>query len=228
MPASLPFAALARAAGRFERGHGVPAATAAGWSDAEALGVRWLPNVLDPPDVASSAVAEADLLFFGNLSYEPNVAALETLRRVWPAVQRRRPGTTLLVAGAGGDAVRAGAPPHGWIVEGRFDDVARLCGRARVAVAPLHHASGIQNKVLEAAAAGLPQVLTPQAAAGLRPGFPCVLADGDDALADALVELLEDPARASALGAQARDEILSTYVPAAWADTVRDLLATAR
>jgi hypothetical protein len=61
-----------------------------------------------------------------------------------------------------------------------------------VATAPIVTARGIQNKVLEAVAAGLPTVVTPNIHASLpdaiRPA--CVAADGAAALAEALAGLL--------------------------------------
>jgi hypothetical protein len=84
-------------------------------------------------------------------------------------------------------------------------------------VAPLARTSGIQNKVLEAAALGLPQVVSPQALAGLRPGFPAEVAAREDELAPRIVELLADTARQAQLRAAGIDEVRTHYVAEAWA-----------
>ena len=52
-------------------------------------------------------------------------------------------------------------------VTGRVPDVRPYLKHARVAVAPLQIGRGIQNKVLEAMAMGVPVVATPQAREGL-------------------------------------------------------------
>jgi glycosyltransferase involved in cell wall biosynthesis len=74
--------------------------------------------------------------------------------------------------------------------------------RAAVAIAPLHLARGVQNKVLEAMSMGLPVVASPQAAQGLGQAPPGVLqiADGAAATIAAVAELFADPARAREVG----------------------------
>jgi glycosyltransferase involved in cell wall biosynthesis len=77
-------------------------------------------------------------------------------------------------------------------VTGRVDDVRPYLWRAAVSVAPLHVARGLQNKVLEALAAGLPAVVT----SPVRNGLPaivkpaCVVADDSAEFGDATIELL--------------------------------------
>ena len=191
--------------------------TAAGWSDARDLGVEWVPNVVDPPaPTADRGTPDHDAVFFGSLSYAPNVDAVLRLGDIWPAVLRRRNGARLVVAGRNPSAeVRAIVERHRWTLIPDFPSVAALASRALVAVAPLTRASGIQNKVLEAAAAGLPQVVSPAAVAGLRPGFPAEVAAPED-FADALIRLLEDAPRRDDLSAAARDEVGHHYVASAW------------
>ncbi len=73
-----------------------------------------------------------DVLFFGNLSYPPNVAALRPSGLMWPdRCSPRRPGTTVLVAGAHptdglGTGRRGPAGPS----SPHFDDSAELCAAA--------------------------------------------------------------------------------------------------
>ena len=60
-------------------------------------------------------------------------------------------------------------------------------------VVPLRIARGIQNKVLEAMAMGRPVVASPQAFEGVRavPGQDLLVADGADATADRIAEVLD-------------------------------------
>ena len=71
-------------------------------------------------------------------------------------------------------------------------DVRPYLWRAAIAVAPLETARGVQNKVLEAVAAGLPAVVTPAVFEGLpeavRPA--CRVARSAEAFADQIRELL--------------------------------------
>jgi len=97
---------------------------------------------------------------------------------------------------------------------------------ATVAVVPLRAGSGLQNKVLEAMAAGTPVVATPRAVAGLavRAGDEVLVAEDAAGLAAAVVALLRDPARARAQARAARAVVERRYrwedsaagVEAAW------------
>ena len=227
-PIAAGYRVLAWAAARVER-RPTPGVrrVAAGWADGVALDADWVPNVVQvaPPAAAGAADgADHDVLFFGTLDYAPNVAAIERLARVWPRVRERRPGTTALLAGARANTeVRRLAAAHGWDLMAGFDDLEALCRRARVAVAPLPFASGIQNKVLEAAAHGLAQVTSPAAVAGLEPGFPAVVEDGEDEFAAAVVGLLDDDGRRQALAEEARAHVAARYTADAWAGWARAL-----
>jgi glycosyltransferase involved in cell wall biosynthesis len=196
---------------------------AAGQADADALGATWLPNVLAiPAEPPATSAADHDVLFFGNLRYPPNVAAVAFLADVWPKVLAGRAGTRLLLAGRqpGPEVVRA-AERHGWTLEADFLDLAALCARARVAVAPLRLTAGIQNKVLEAAAHGVAQVVTPQVLAGVGTDFPARVAETADDFAAALVTLLVDDDGRHALAAAARRHVAQHFSPEVWAARLR-------
>jgi glycosyltransferase involved in cell wall biosynthesis len=150
----------------------------------------------------SSALGEA-VVFTGTMSYPPNEdAALHLLTAVVPAVRRDEPGVPVLIVGR--DPVprllaEAGAMPK-VTVTGFVDDVRPWLERAAVLAAPLRQGAGIQNKVLEAMAMGVPVVASPLASEGLRmerTGDPPVtVVDGAD-MAAAVVERIR-AARAGA------------------------------
>ncbi len=195
--------------------------TAAGWSDGRALGAIWVPNVVVDEESRSSRAIDADhdLLFVGTLTYGPNVDALAELDAVWSDILRRRPGTTLLVAGGGrpSSQVTAMVARNRWTLVVEFADLATVAARTRLSVAPLRRASGLQNKVLEAAALGRPQIASSAALAGLAPGFPVEVADTRRELIDAVVTLLDDPVRGETLGRAGRAAVDERYRPDVWA-----------
>ena len=228
-PLRIGFRLLAAAHRRFE-GAGRTAEVrlaAAGRHDAAVLGAEWFPNLVEVASVARREPGPdgADLLFFGNLAYPPNIAAVRRLATLWPALQERRPGTTVLLAGAQPSAeVRDLAARCGWAVDADFTDLTAVSARARLAVAPLVHTAGIQNKVLEAAAHGMAQVVSTEAAAGLDPAFPVTVAADDVALVDAVTVLLDDPAERRRQGEAGRAHVATAYSPAPWAEVVARLL----
>jgi glycosyltransferase involved in cell wall biosynthesis len=195
------FMTLARMHTRAENalGHYGLHTVAAGWADAQRLGAEWVPIVIESGGPSRRAGGpDHDVLFVGTLRYPPNVDALERLGRLWPEVLRARPQTTALIAGADPPAaVIELARAHGWDLVANFPSLADIAARARVAVAPLARTAGIQIKVLDAAALGLPQVVTAASLAGLAPGFPIEPVDDDIGFATEIVRLLEDPETAA-------------------------------
>jgi hypothetical protein len=220
--------ALAQTAARFEHHNDDRVVrTAAGWSDAIALRARWIPNVVNVQPALDPRGADRDVLLFGNLSYEPNIAAAQRLATLWPEITRRRPETTCLLAGARPTpAIRQLAAEHGWQLVADFDRVEDVCRRARLAIAPLAHVAGIQNKILEAAAYGLPQVISPEARSGLDPDFPVAVASDDGAFVDGVVALLDDEVRRRAEGSAAQLHTRRRYSARHWAEELNDLFST--
>lgn len=147
---------------------------------------------LSPPGMPTEAPR---VLFCGVMNYEPNVeGVLWFARHVWPAVRARIPHSTFVVVGANPvDAIRRlASPDQGIEVTGTVPDVRDYLWRAAVSVAPLLTARGLQNKVLEALAAGLPVVVTSNVLDGLplaaRAG--CITADSAGSFAQSLIEPL--------------------------------------
>ncbi|MDA8279589.1 MAG: glycosyltransferase family 4 protein [Actinomycetota bacterium] len=207
---------LAAATGRAERrvadrgcrpALALHALVAAGRRDAEVLGAQWMPNTLidELPAWPPAGAPVWDVLFTGTLDYLPNIEAVRSLLRMWPRIQQRRPGTTGCVAGRRpSDALRAQCRAAGVDLVADFERFEDLAARAQVVVVPLSAATGMQNKVLDAAAAGLPLVVTNSVMAGIGHDFPARCAEPGSAFVDAVVGLLDDRRGAQALAAAAR------------------------
>ena len=111
------------------------------------------------------------------MNYAPNDEGMQWfVSEVWPQVLAARPDATLAVVGSDPSrALKAQCAGLGSIeVTGRVPDVREWLWGAAVGIAPLHVARGVQNKALEAIAAGLPIVITDAVAGGLPPP-PCAL-----------------------------------------------------
>jgi len=140
------------------------------------------------------------VIFCGVMNYAPNSAGAAWLaREAWPIVRATLPAARLLLVGASPTQdVRALADADRSIaVTGTVPDVRPFLAQSAVAAAPLHTARGIQNKVLEAVAAGLPCVVTSTVADGLPKDVEpaCLVADAAQAFADALLALLHQSGR---------------------------------
>jgi sugar transferase (PEP-CTERM/EpsH1 system associated) len=160
--------------------------------------VRVVPNGIDlesfrptgPPASAPRVV------FCGVLDYRPNErGAIWFATKVWPLIRTKRPDARLTLVGRNPTpAVRAVAVSDPSIeVTGAVPDVRPYLWDAAVGIAPLFEARGVQNKVLEAVAAGLPMVVTPAVDIGL-PGQvrrACLVASDAEAYASSVMALLE-------------------------------------
>ena len=113
--------------------------------------------------------AEASLVFTGSMDYRPNVEGVcWFVREVWPRLRRQVPSATFTVVGRDpAPAVRQLAKTPGVAVTGSVPDVRPYLAAASVVVCPLHIARGIQNKILEAMAAGRAVVASAAAIEGL-------------------------------------------------------------
>ena len=90
-----------------------------------------------------------DLVFTGNMSYPPNVNAVEYLAdEIMPIVRKTLPETTLYIAGADPDPKVKKAATERIIVSGWLDDIRDAYAHSRVFIAPMRIGTGLQNKLL--------------------------------------------------------------------------------
>ena len=144
---------------------------------------------------SSPPAADPVVVFCGVMNYAPNVeGAVWLARDVWPLVRAGNPDARLEIVGANptGAVQALDNPSAGIHVKGSVPDVRPHLWGAAVSAAPLHTARGIQNKVLEAVAAGLPVVVTPAVMEGLpsEVKVACTEAQTPEAFAAALVSRL--------------------------------------
>jgi glycosyltransferase involved in cell wall biosynthesis len=112
------------------------------------------------------------VVFCGVMNYAPNEQGMQWfVRQVWPLVRAERRDATLAIVGSDPTVALRGmcATDSSIEITGRVPDVREWLWQSAVAIAPLQVARGVQNKALEAIAAGLPIVMTEAVAAGLPP-----------------------------------------------------------
>lgn len=195
--------------------------------------VSVVPNGVDTVHYAPDATPERSgrLVFEGTMSFPPNEqAALYLVQEVMPRVWARRPDASVALVGRDpGPALRALAGER-VEVTGSVPDVRRFVREAEVFVCPLVSGAGIKNKLLQAWAMARPVVATSVSTGGLdaRDGHELLVRDGAAAFADAVLGLLDDPARRRALGQAGRDAAVARFAWRAMAERFEGLLASAR
>ena len=159
-------------------------------------------NGVDPAYFAvkkpGAEVPHADpvVLFIGAMDYFPNEdAVLYFAREIWPLVRKELPEAGFHVVGGNpSKKVTALADKgSGIVVTGYVPDVRPYLVKADVFVAPFRIARGVQNKVLEAMAAGLPVVARPEAVQGMSCHGGCIrVEESNESFAAAIVELIKE------------------------------------
>jgi polysaccharide biosynthesis protein PslH len=148
------------------------------------------------------------VIFTGAMDYLPNVDAVRYFcDEVLPLVRREVPETRFYIVGLNPTAdVRRLADNANVVVTGTVPDVRPYYERASVCVAPLRIGRGVQNKVLQAMAIGMPVVASSVAQRGLQaePGRHLHVEDDPAAFASRVVGLLTSPEQRLAMGRQAR------------------------
>jgi polysaccharide biosynthesis protein PslH len=175
------------------------------------------PRPTDPPPDGRT------VLFFGHLSYAPNVdGVMHFVQKIWPRVVEAHPEARFKIIG--------GRPPRslqllaGPRVEltGFVPDLRPHLAAAAAVVVPLRLGGGTRLKVVEAMAMGKAIVSTALGSEGIEaiPGRDLLIEDQPEAFADALNRLLDDPERAARIGQSARSLAVERY---SWSGAARAL-----
>ena len=194
---------------------------------------RVSPFGLDLPPQANPAREQAGtVLFVGNFTHQPNRDAATWLaREIMPMVLERRPEAQLRIVGSNPppEVLALASPsvevfPDAPNVESHLEEAA-------VVVAPVRTGGGMRMKVLQAIAAGKAAVTTARGAEGFdvfEPDPPLRIADSSAEIADAVSDLLDDPAQRRELGRQARAFAERHHSPSAWAKRLEAVYEEAR
>jgi GT2 family glycosyltransferase/glycosyltransferase involved in cell wall biosynthesis len=187
---------------------------------AQVAGSVAIPNGvdLDRFQPSSQAPEPRRLLFIGSFAHRPNVMALEFfLRDVFPRMQN----VTLHVI-AGQRHQRFWDLQHAGVeVEGFVSDVRPAYQRATLVIAPLVASAGTNVKILEAMAMGKAIISTEAGIHGLelQRGADVVVTDSGEAMAAAILHLLNAPPERTMIEAHARQTVERVY---GWDAIARD------
>ena len=137
-----------------------------------------------------------NMLFVGHMGVFRNIdAVMYLVYEILPKVRREIPDIQLNIVGAGTSPQIRGLEKHaGVTVLGYVSDLIGQLNQSTVFVAPIRFSAGIQNKVLEAMAAGVAVVTTSNVNEGIsaHPGQEILVGDNTKELADCIVRILSD------------------------------------
>ncbi|MFN4121928.1 MAG: glycosyltransferase [Flavobacteriales bacterium] len=167
-----------------------------------------IPNGIDSDYFAPAGLEKKiDLLFTGNMQYEPNVNCVHyIIQKVLPLLFEKYPDLYLMAAGTSPvPSLRRAEGRHlkltGWV-----DDLRDYYDQARIFIAPLQISIGMQNKILEAMSMGLPVITTSicNNPIGAKHARDLIVADTPFDCAMAIEQLLSNPEMAKEIGQNAR------------------------
>ncbi|PRC93534.1 stp1: sugar transferase, PEP-CTERM/EpsH1 system associated [Solimicrobium silvestre] len=153
------------------------------------------------------------IVFTGAMDYWPNIDAVQWFaQEVLPLIRERNPTACFYIVGTRpSDAVKNLTRQPGVHVTGSVPDVRPYLAHARVVVAPLRIARGIQNKVLEAMAMAKTVLVSAQALEGIEAELGRDLLMAQNAAQFAGYACLVLDGKQEELGSAARAKVLARY-----------------
>lgn len=133
-----------------------------------------------------------DIVFTGNMSYPPNIEAVKYLHdHIKPLLPQT---TRFLISGINPHRSLLKMKDEYFKLSGWVDDIRISYANARIFVAPMFLGTGLQNKLLEAMAMGIPCVTTELANKALRatPDKEILIATNPEEFKDQINKLLFD------------------------------------
>lgn len=187
----------------------------------EQIKIKVIPNGVSPHFFDEIKVEKQyDLVFVGNLSYVPNIEAVHFIStHILPTL----PKLSLLIAGA--DPVNqvtslssALVKVSGWVA-----DIRTSYASGRLFVAPMFIGSGLQNKLLEAMALGIPCITTSLANNALKaePNKQILIANNASEYTELISNILTDNELYTRISVEGRKFIEKKFQ---WHETTIELI----
>lgn len=181
----------------------------------DAKNIKVIPNGVDPEYYKPKDIEkEFDLLFTGNMNYQPNIdAGLIIIEQIYPILKSKLPEIKIGIAGNTQNAQILNAANKNIIIIPKVLDMRDMYARTKVYIAPMFTGAGLQNKLLEAMSMRIPCVASELTNLSLKatPEEDIIVASSINDLANASLQLLESPSRQKEIGKKGQDFIHKNY-----------------
>ncbi len=166
------------------------------------------------------------LVFWGRMDFEPNIDAVTWFsQNVWPQLHAKHPDAVLKVVGKNPtESIQSLEKMDGIEIVGAVPDIRPYVNDSSATVLPMRCGGGIKNKLLEAAAMGIPIVGSPKAVLGLeaRDGqLPVLTCKTTEQWINTLERLWSDTMQSEKLSIELRQWVLSHH---SWPNAAKQML----
>lgn len=155
-----------------------------------------------------------DIAFTGNMNYPPNIeAALYIKTQLLPLLEKEIPSITCLISGANPTNSLKKNEAANFKVTGWVEDIRDSYASAKIFVAPMMIGTGLQNKLLEAMAMGIPCVTTTLANNALNaiPNEQILIANTEEEFVNQIVRLMNDSVFYQQLALAGKKYVMENY-----------------
>lgn len=155
-----------------------------------------------------------DLLFTGNFNYPPNIeGAIYLVKEILPLLREKGFDVSVLLSGADPHPRVKALASNRVTVTGWVDDIRTSYAQSKIFVAPMFIGTGLQNKLLEAMAMGLPCITTTLAnnALGAKDSENILLAEQSKEFVEKIIIFLTKSDRFTAITNNAKDFVQENY-----------------
>lgn len=169
---------------------------------------------------------DKELVFIGNMSYVPNIEATHYIaNEILPLINSSEKHYNLLISGANphSSILRLAKSNSHIEITGWVDDIRMSYARGKIFVAPMMIGTGMQNKLIEAMAMGIPCITTPLANNAIKGihSESIIVAEDKGEFAGAIQKLLNDPEFYLKISNGGRELVMEKFN---WANTTRILM----
>lgn len=169
---------------------------------------------------------DKDLVFIGNMSYAPNIEATHYIaNEILPLLNTTQKSYNLLISGANPHAsiLRLAKSNPNVEITGWVDDIRTSYARGKIFVAPMMIGTGMQNKLIEAMAMGIPCITTPLANNAINGihNESIIVAENKEEFVTAIHSLLNDAEFYSKISKGGKKLVMEKFN---WENTTRILI----
>tara|TARA_B100001250_G_C19795418_1_gene788499 strand:+ start:707 stop:1873 length:1167 start_codon:yes stop_codon:yes gene_type:complete len=155
-------------------------------------------NYFKPID---NSTKKYDIIFVGNMNYPPNIeAAIYICKKIKPIIDKKYRTCTILIGGTNPNKKIKKLQNDDITISGWVKDIRSVYSSGHIFVAPMFIGTGLQNKLLEAMAMGVPCITTELAnKALLANSSQIIISNNEMEFADACIDVFKNQEKATNL-----------------------------